>query len=369
MTNDAHILIIGGGPAGLAAAIAARNRGFSVAVADACRPPIEKPCGEGLLPGGVAALRSLGVELSSACAFPFRAIRFSDEQSSASAPIPHGSGFGLPRTVLHRKLIARAAAAGVDLLWGSRVTLLGGQRVAVDGSAFDCKWVVGADGRNSGVAAWAGLAPRRSARPRFGFRRHFAVTPWSDAVEVHWGQRVQVVVTPTGSSSVCVVAFTGHPGLRLDDAIPQFPELATRLRGVQPMDSERGDQTSAVRLRAVTRGGVALVGDAAGPVDALTGNGLSLAFQQGLLLADAFERDDLRHYDSAHRLLMHTPARMSRLLVTLASSAHIRRRALRLFARRPDRFLWVLSVHTGPIPETSISTGEILSLGWRVLRA
>jgi flavin-dependent dehydrogenase len=369
MINEAHVLVIGGGPAGLAAAIAARLRGFCVAVADACRPPMEKACGEGLLPAGVSTLRSLGVDLSPQIAFPFRGIRFADEQSSVAASIPHGSGFGLPRTALQELLIRRAAALGVDLLWEARVTLLGGQRVALNGAPFDCKWTVGADGRNSSVAAWVGLEPRRTGRRRFGFRRHYCVAPWSDSVELYWGDRVQLVVTPTSVSSVCVVAFTEDPRQRLHHALHVFPEVAERLRHAQPLDAERGDQTSASRLRAVTRGRVALVGDAAGPVDALTGYGLSLAFQEALWLAEAFERDDLRHYESAHCRLMHTPARMSRLLVTMASSAHIRRRALRLFARRPELFAKILAVHTGPLPETFIGAGEILGLGWRVLRA
>jgi flavin-dependent dehydrogenase len=369
MTKEAHILVIGGGPAGLAAAIAARQRGFSVAVADACQPPVEKACGEGLLPAGVATLGTLGVHLSPQVAFPFRGIRFADEQSCASAAIPHGSGFGMPRTALQGLLMQRAAALGVELLWGTRVTLLGGQRVAVNGAAFDCKWVIGADGRNSGVATWARLAPRGAGRRRFGFRRHYCIAPWSDSVELYWGDRTQLVVTPTGVSSVCVVAFTEDPRLRLARALPKFPEVAAKLQGAAPMDSERGDQTSASRLQAVARGRVALVGDAAGPVDALTGYGLSLAFQEAVCLAAAFERDDLRHYASAHQRLMHTPARMSRLLVTMASSAPIRRRALRLFARRPELFAKILTVHTGPLPETFIGAGEILGLGWQVLRA
>ena len=367
--NEAHLLVVGGGPAGLAVAIAARRKGFCVAVADACQPPVEKPCGEGLLPAGVAALLSLGVELTPEVAFPFHSIRFTDEQSSAAAPIQRGCGFGLPRTALHQMLIERAASAGVELLWGARVSLLGGERVALNGASFDCKWVIGADGRNSSVRAWAGLAQRRRGRARFGFRRHFSVAPWSDSVEVFWGPRCQLVVTPTGDPSVCVVVFSGDPRLRLELALPFFPEAASRLHEAQTLDSERGDQTCAGTVRSVTRGRVALVGDAAGPVDAITGLGLSLAFQQALLLAEAFERDDLRYYENAHRHLIRTPARMSRLLVAMASSAPIRRRALRLFARRPELFAELLSAHTDPLPETSISAGEILGLGWRVLRA
>ena len=54
---------MGGGPAGLAAGIAAREQGHDVMVADGVRPPIDKAGGEGVMPNGVAALRSLGVEI------------------------------------------------------------------------------------------------------------------------------------------------------------------------------------------------------------------------------------------------------------------------------------------------------------------
>ena len=60
----ADAAIVGGGPSGLAAAIALRLRGFSVSVYDARRPPIDKPCGEGFLPGAASYLRELGIELA-----------------------------------------------------------------------------------------------------------------------------------------------------------------------------------------------------------------------------------------------------------------------------------------------------------------
>src|ERR1022692_2180287 len=59
------LFVIGGGPAGLAAAIAARLKGLNVTLADGARPPIDKACGEGLMPDGLAALRSLGVKWDS----------------------------------------------------------------------------------------------------------------------------------------------------------------------------------------------------------------------------------------------------------------------------------------------------------------
>ena len=70
------VFVVGGGPAGLAAAIAARRRGLDVLVADCSAPPLDKACGEGIMPDGLAAARSLGLDLEAA-GYPFRGICFS----------------------------------------------------------------------------------------------------------------------------------------------------------------------------------------------------------------------------------------------------------------------------------------------------
>ncbi len=369
MTRQADVLVVGGGPAGIAAAIAARQAGLCVSVADHCLPPIDKPCGEGLLPRGVAALRSLGVELSPAIAFPFRGIRFVDDESSAAAAIPDGCGFGVRRTVLHQILIERALAAGVVFHWGAQVSPQGKDGITLGGEPFRCKWVVGADGQNSGIRNWAGLAPLFSGRSRFGFRRHFRVAPWSDCVEVHWGDRIQIVVTPTCSSEICVVVFTENRQLRLESALPLFPALAAKLEGALLTTPERGDTTALRRLPAVVRGRVALIGDASGSVDAITGYGLSLAFQQAPHLADALVREDLRYYQTVHAQLAAVPGKMSRLLLAMHKNARIRRRTLRLFARKPDLFSKLLAVHTGESAPASLGVTQVLGLGWQILRA
>src|ERR1022692_3090216 len=88
------LFVIGGGPAGLAAAIAARLKGLTVTLADGARPPIDKACGEGLMPDGLAALRSLGVTLDAADAQPFRGIRFIDHDASIESPFPESAFSG-----------------------------------------------------------------------------------------------------------------------------------------------------------------------------------------------------------------------------------------------------------------------------------
>src|SRR5215472_253844 len=104
-------------------AIAARQRGLTVLVADGMQPPIDKACGEGLMPDGLAALERLGLQLPLAESYPFRGIRFLSRRLSTDALFPAaGLGLAARRTVLHRVMTERAAQVGTELLWGQAVT-------------------------------------------------------------------------------------------------------------------------------------------------------------------------------------------------------------------------------------------------------
>lgn len=363
------VLVVGGGPAGLAAAIAARLRNFRVTVVESRKPPINKPCGEGLLPEAVAALQRLGIDLDSSLGFPFEGFRFSDETSSVTAKIPGGRALGLRRTTLHQLLIDRAAEVGVSVLWGARVSRLGDRGAFVDGKFVSCKWLIGADGRNSSVRQFAGLDPRRRARNRFGFRRHYAIAPWTDSVEVHWGEKSQMVVTPTGAHEVCVSLFVDDSRFRLDGILPQFPEVAGRLRGATPITTEAGAATSFSKARAVVRGNVALVGDSGCTVDSISGQGLSLAFQLAGHLADALAAGDLAQYEAAHRRVIRVPLRITKLLLLMNSSVVLRRKVLRLLAAKPSLFEKMITAHTGESSPEALKATTILDLGWRTLWA
>jgi menaquinone-9 beta-reductase len=363
------VLVVGGGPAGLAAAIAARLKNFRVTVVDSRKPPINKPCGEGLLPEAVEALHGLGIEVDSGHGYPFAGFRFSDEFSAVEAAIPAGRAFGLRRTALHQLLIDRAEEVGVSLLWGTRISDFSSAGARIDGNFVPCKWLIGADGRYSAVRRFARLEPRFRARYRIGFRRHYAIAPWTNFVEVHWGRKSQIVVTPTGRDEVCISLFVDDPRMRMDRAMPQFPEVARRLRGVAPISTERGAAVSFSRARGVVRGNIALVGDSGCTVDSISGQGLSLAFQQAGNLADALAAGDLARYSAAHRRITRTPVHIARLLLLMNSSVELRRRALKLFAAKPQMFADLIAVHTTKSDFEALNPAEILTLGWRVLWA
>jgi flavin-dependent dehydrogenase len=361
VAENADVLIVGAGPAGLATAIAARLKGLSVTVADARRPPIEKACGEGLLPEGVAALSRLGIQLNSEVAFPIAGIRFCDEMSAASGRLPHGSAsFGLRRTTLHALLVQRANEVGVRFRWGTRVS----------DCAPNSGWLVGADGQKSVVRKYANLGPRRLRSSRFGFRRHFAVAPWTNFVEVYWSRRFQIYVTPTGAGEVCIALLASDPQMRIETALPQFPELAERLRGAQPLTPELGGVTMLERFGKVARGRTALVGDASFTVDGISGQGLSLAFQQAIHLGEALASENLASYEIAHRKIVTRPARMARLLLLLGRNEWLRRTVLRVLAKHPNLFAKLLSVHASEsAAPQSTKPGGICDVGCQVLRA
>lgn len=367
--SQAEVFVAGGGPAGLAAAIAARQAGFDVTLADCAQPPIDKACGEGIMPDGLSALRELDISVDPASAATFRGIRFLNHQNQVEAEFSHGVGYGIKRTILHHLMAERAAQLGVSLHWGSRITGLSHDGVSVNGEPIRFRWLICADGQNSRLRRLAGLDRSRCSSRRFGFRRHYKVAPWSDHVEVHWSDCGQMYVTPVASNEVCIALITRRPRLRFDEAFSHFPALAARLPGVSPEKDYLGALTTTRKFRAVQSGSVALVGEASGSVDAVTGEGLSLAFRQALALARALEAGDLRQYEAAHRRIARVPRIMSRLMLTMDGHPNLRRRALRALAAEPACFGRMLAIHTGAMPISDFGIRNGLSLGWGLLAA
>ena len=346
-----EVLIVGGGPAGLAAAIACRRSGLEVTVVDRQQPPIDKACGEGLMPDGLEILRRLGVELDAERMWPFHGIRYLDGGVMAEGRFPGVSGAGVRRLDLHRALVRRAEQVGVDLRWRTRVDAVHDLRIETSTGTFVVRWIVGADGLRSRLRTWAGLdVPRPAAWQRFGVRRHFATAPWSDCVEVYWAEDCEAYVTPVAADEVGVAMLWSGRKAGFDRLLESVPRLAERLAGAEPASKDRGCGPLRQRVRGVTRGRLALIGDAAGYVDAITGEGLSIAFHQAEALAEAIKAGDLQRYARRCRRIAALPDAMTRLLLFVERRPTLRRRVIRALAREPSVFSRLLAVHCRAVP-------------------
>jgi len=364
------IFVVGGGPAGLAAAIFAAGHGFHVTVADHVHPPIDKACGEGLMPDTLSALQTLGVGIDPADGAPFAGISFNDVETglSVKANFLCRSGFGIRRKLLHARLVERAEQLGVALLWGIHVELSGRGEVRCEGEPVTARWIVGADGEASQLRKWVAPHAPRYQQIRFGYRQHFRMKPWSEFVEVYWSRGSQVVLAPVAHDEICVAVMSRNSRACRIDALSDYPGLTARIDPASASDSGRCVRTSVTRLRSVQRGRFALIGDASGSVDPLTGEGLGLAFRQASALVDALKSGDLSAYQAAHDRISAIPRLASRLMLLMDSRPWLRKRTLRVLADEPALFSRLLNTHVQEISPASFGTSNALRLGWRLLR-
>lgn len=362
---DTDVFVLGGGPAGLAAAIAARCSGFRVLLADAENPPIEKACGEGLMPDSLEAAAELGISIPLSAGYAFRGIRFQSASHYVEADFPNGTGLGVRRLALQPVLAEAAARAGVELMWRRPVTGIGNGSVSMGAERVCARWIIGADGAQSSVRRWAGLNHFHRNSQRFSYRRHFRIAPWSEYMEIHWGERCQFYVTPVSANEICLVLMTRDQHQRVADALPGFPHLQKRLEGVPAVTSERGAYAVTRKLREVTCGQVALIGDASGNVDPITGEGLCLAFRQAGALAEALVAEDLSLYELAHRRLSRRPRFMADFMLLMDRSNFLQRRTMQAFTTCPRLFAEILAMHVGQLSWVRFAA-VAAALGWQV---
>lgn len=366
------LLVIGGGPAGLATALRARLAGFDVTVLERFQPSLDKACGEGLMPDATAHLRDLGVKLGPGEGSPFRGIRYVDGDVVAEGIFPGQGGLGARRLHLHQALVRRAEETGVRLLWGVGARGLvregsGYSGVETDQGVIQARWIVGADGLLSKVRRWADLEKGPGPLHRFGIRRHYRMRPWTDFVEVHWGPGCEAYVTPVGPEEVGVAMLWSGEKLGFDDLLARFPKLQERVAGAEPASRDRGAGTLHQRVRAVQRDNLALVGDAAGYLDAITGEGLAIALHQSAALVEALGRGNLGTYEKASRRIHRLPDTMTSLMLALERRPRLRARAIRALAAEPALFSLLLGIHGRLLPPRSLGIDGALRLAWRLV--
>ncbi len=355
------VAIVGAGPAGLAAAIEARRAGCSVVVLERHSIPVDKACGEGLMPQGLAALERMGVraKIPEEDCSPFSAIRYVQEDGRfVEGRLPAPGGLGIRRVALAQAMADRAREAGVDLYEGSalRSHTIDDDAVTLQTDAREVRaqLLVAADGLHSPLRKAEGLEVPHRGAVRFGLRQHFAVVPWAPRVEVHFAAGAEAYVTPAGARRVGI-AFLWEDGaiagkVAFSELLARFPALAQKLKGAAPDSEVRGAGPLRHDVARRVKNRFVLLGDAAGYVDAITGEGLCLGFAAaaafGAVLPAALAAKataaSLAPYERAVSKAFNSYARLASRLIWIARRPWLRRVVINRLIENPTWFEWGL---------------------------
>lgn len=393
-TSPVHdVVVVGGGLAGSATALHLARRGHRVVVLERGSFPREKVCGEGLMPHGVAEIDRLGLlaAVRATGPVPFAGVRYRIGGVCAEGRFPGGrSGLGLRRARVDLALHQACVDAGLDVRLGVGVRDLAwdadGVTVSTTAGPVRARAVVGADGLASLVRRKAGLARPPGGPVRYGARLHVrlaADAPRLRFVEVHVEPDLEVYLTPTAPDELNVAVLLGKEVARtlggdlhgrLMDRLAKIPSLAPHLAGAAPLTPAAMWGPLRQRTRGVSGDRVVLVGDAAGFVDALTGEGMSLGLVSARLAAEtldaALRADDLRAstlraYDRARRRHTRWPTLLTEGLVRGIQHRGLARWVIRAIALRPELFDLVLGVAAGGAPPGLI--GDVAPLPRRAV--
>ncbi|HEY6107187.1 MAG TPA: FAD-dependent oxidoreductase, partial [Anaeromyxobacteraceae bacterium] len=282
----------------------------------------------------------------------FAAIRWIDDGGAvAEARLPDPGGMGVRRLVLSRALLGQARRAGAEVREGAEVRRHRREKdcvvVETAGGLERARVLVAADGLASPVRRREGLDAPAPGPTRFGLRRHFALPPWADAVEVHFTPGAEAYVTPVGPNRVGVAFLFEREAVGgFDGLLRRFPRLGERLGGASPDSEPMGAGALRRRARALAADRLVLLGDAAGYLDAITGEGLSLGLEAAAdlsrllpaALARGAGREAFRPYERAVRARHRRYAAVAGLVLGMARRPRLRRAVIGGLARSPALF-------------------------------
>jgi flavin-dependent dehydrogenase len=395
---DHEAVVVGAGPAGIVAGIVLARSGIDTLVCDRNRLPIDKACGEGILPIGVRTLHALGVleHLPEANCHPFVGIRYiAPSGRTAQVEFAEGAGLGVERVALSTALAERArresrltlldrCAVQVHTCTRQYIALGAGERIV------RTRLLIGADGLYSRIRRWAKLDARPPRSARWGLRQRLRQAPWSNCVEVYFAGGIEAYVTPTAPEQISVAFLWDEHKLgllrqRIEPdrlMLERCPELRARMSGATILGPARSAGPLERRVTCRIADGLILIGDAAGYVDAATGEGISLALAEALTLPKTVvpalrrarstgrvpARRDLLAYEHALTALYRPYSRWSRLVVTLGSHRYLSERVIAALSESPAAFQHLLSASMGEKPLWALAPRAAFPLLLAMLR-
>jgi 2-polyprenyl-6-methoxyphenol hydroxylase-like FAD-dependent oxidoreductase len=368
------ILIVGGGPAGLMTALCLSQHSVEITVIEKQSWPLDKVCGEGIMPKGYDLLRKYGVskQIQALSSRPFTGITYIDS-SVAEGHFFSGPGYVVRRTELSRALYeSLKGKTNVTLIpttelvslyqdpTSVQVTLraLSNQHIICE-HRYDL--IIGCDGINSKVRKLADLeGPNLRKQNRIGARVHYQIAPWTTQVEVYWKDGIECYVAPVASDCVEFVFGWNQDKIKIKQGrcpelekklFSYFPELESKILGHHRLSKIEARGGFARSAKFPISGRVLLIGDANVFLDPITGEGLSMAFEQAHILSQSFanimSKEGQRSFIDQIQSLKARYINMTNLALFLCEHPLIRRIAIRFLATFPLIFQHILELNMG----------------------
>jgi len=332
------VTVIGAGPAGVAAAIAARRRGAAVALIDKARFPRDKVCGCCLNRAGLAVLEGLGVGevIDRLGGVGLRRLHLGAGGRSADIALDHGRA--VSRTAMDHALIERAVEQGVRFMPGTKATVVGPGRVRAGDALVESDLVIAADGLR-GDATDRDDAVRSDSRIGIGVAidHHGDYTPGTIHMACGPGGYVGLVRIEDGRLNIAGAfdaAFIRDAG---SPAAAVARTLATAGLPVIDFDSSaqwHGTPALTRQRRAITGDRLLVVGDSAGYVEPFTGEGMAWALAggaaAGALAAAGWRADTAARWAATHRRTVRRRQGVCRLVAATLRRPTLTRAAVEL---------------------------------------
>jgi 2-polyprenyl-6-methoxyphenol hydroxylase-like FAD-dependent oxidoreductase len=365
---DADVAVIGAGPAGAAAALFAAGRGHRVVIFDKQAFPRDKPCGEGLMPGGRPALRELGLEdvIVSGGAPPLHGIQFGRvDEPPVAVPFPahdgEQAGLGIRRLSFDAQL-ADALGHHPHVQFRPQVEVRdvrsdgdGTPTVITTAGEVRARFVAVADGLRSAFRHRLGWTRGPQLPHRYGIVGHWTmaapVDPW---VRITFDRGLEVYEGPVAGNQRMVALLCYQYRMREfgGQLESRYQAIAQAIRpGLR--DADLVGSVSAVGpfwygATTVADGGIFLIGDAAGFTDPITAEGVATGLRQARAFAAALPSPNPEGtYRQAHRQLTKDPRRVAALFLRLSRTPALVDRAIRNHERSPQTLTKLLGIGFG----------------------